>query len=470
MSEDRSVIEMICDRIIFGGQILLTIYHQGLDNEINNRRLNIVEKVGRYNLIFTETIISDAEIEDIVGWSAKESGLLTPESTKNPYSGGTCAYMVHYQYYNKPSLLFRFMKDKYVLKIPIEKLIQINSFIKKYTGFDIEKNPMFYGDVLLLKSYSKNYYAKNSDGIILKNVPIGSTVIVRFKKDEVIVLTKVVRISDENLETEIKSDKLWTFCDIEIFFNDELMYYEKDVSFARSIKLKMQIQDSGKRIRLNKIANNFTIKGNAGSHVTNIGELPDEFEEIMHASANEVKHRLNAEKTDEQVIFMKPKELKKAVNLIGDIMQEALDTIWIFDSYFTDINDINGMLDWIRILANCRAQTKNVVFYCKNLDNALDIEKLKNEIENDIELSVMLRDKNKIGVHFYQTRSPIHDRFVLTETNNTNAGLAMGTSFNSLDDHYYCIYKLSHKTSQLIWEELEEWMHKGNNLIKDEEM
>lgn len=460
---------MICDRIIYGGQALLTIFHQGFDDEVRERSLKKVEKVGSYNLVFTETQVQDDEIDNIVGWSIKEEGLLTPDSIINPYSEAACAHMTHYEFATKPSRLFKFSGDRYFLNISVDKLIHINEFIKKYTGLDIEKNPMLYGDTLVFKSHARNYRANKSEGIIVERLSAGSTVIVRFKKNDVIVSTKVVRSDHETEETEIKSDKPWTYHDIEIFMNDDLVYYRKDLSYMRHIQFNMQIKGMDKRIKLNKLADSYAIE-QGSNHVSNIGDPPNKYEEMVSASASEIKKRLDAEKPDNQVIFVKPGELHKAVDLIGSVMQSASNTIWIFDSYFTDVNDIKGMLDWIRILANCRAQSKNIVFYSKGPNNALDLDALKGEIARDSELSAILRTRKTLGIHFYQTKLPIHDRFVLTETDNINTGLAMGTSFNSLGGNHYCIFKLSHKASQTIWDELESWMINGNNLLKDEEV
>ncbi|MDR3600898.1 MAG: hypothetical protein P4L49_10545 [Desulfosporosinus sp.] len=461
---------MICDRIVYGGQSLLTVYHQGFDDEIKERRLKIVEKVGAYKLVFTETLVSDDELDNITNWSIKEEGLLTPDSTKNPYGEAACAYMIHYEYANKPLRIFNFSGDRYFLRIPVDKLIQINEFVKKYTGLDIDKNPMNYGDIFVYRSFACNYRANKEEGIVVESLPAGSTVIVRFKKSDIIVSTKVVRIDHETEETEIKAGKPWTYHDIEIFFDDELVYYRKDLSYIRRMQINMQIKEPQKRIRLNKIANSYAFERNGSGHVSNIGDPLEEYEEMMNASASEIKKRLNVEKADDQVTFMKPGEIQKAIDLIGSVMQTASDTIWIFDSYFTDVNGIKGMLDWIRILANCPAQSKNVTFYSKGPNNALDLVALKKEIERDAELGIILRTRNALGIHFYQTKSPIHDRFVLTETDKIYSGLAIGTSFNSLGDHYYCVFKLSHKASQTIWNELESWTINSNNLIKDEEV
>jgi len=175
--------------------------------------------------------------------------------------------MTHYMYVNKPSRIFEFSIDRYSLGISVDKLIQINEFVKKYIGLDIEKNPMYYGDIFIYRSYAINYHANKEEGIIVERLPAGSTVIVRFKKHDAIVSTKIVRINHETEETEIKSDKPWTYHDIEIFFDDVLVYYRKDLSYIRRMQLNMQLKGSEKRIRLNKIADNYAFERKGSSHV-----------------------------------------------------------------------------------------------------------------------------------------------------------------------------------------------------------
>jgi hypothetical protein len=102
---------MIRDRVTYGGQTLFTVYHQGFDDEIKGRCLKRIEKIGVYNLIFTETLVSDDEVDNISDWIMKEEGLLARDSAKNPYSS-SCAYMVHYEYVNKPSKLFSISENK----------------------------------------------------------------------------------------------------------------------------------------------------------------------------------------------------------------------------------------------------------------------------------------------------------------------------------------------------------------------
>ena len=72
-----------------------------------------------------------------------------------------------------------------------------------------------------------------------------------------------------------------------------------------------------------------------------------------------------------------------------------------------------------QILAYCKANTKNVVFYCKVIENSFDIGTIGDEIKKDMLLNDILRNKNEIGIHFYQTKSPyMTDRLYMTNQLN----------------------------------------------------
>jgi len=460
---------MICDKITYGGQTLLTIYHQGFDDEIGTRSLKTIKEIGSYNLVFTEKKVKDDIVDNITDWSVKEEGFLTPSASLNPYTNDACAYMTHFRFASKPSRLFKFCKNRYHLNITIDNLMEINKFIKKYTGLSIEKNPMLYGDIFVFKNQILDYHTNELDEIMVKDLPKGATAIVKFKKSDIIVSTKITKTASNAEEIVIKSDKPWEHFDIEMYENDELLYLKKDVTYIRHIQMNLQMSGIGKRVKLNKIGDSYTIEKN-NNIISNIGNPLDSFEEMMNSSTSEILKYLNAAKPNNQIVFIRPGELEKAIDLIGNVMQKANDVIWVFDSYFTDINDIRGMIDWIRILTNCKAPSKNLVFFCKSSDKALDLEGLKKEIRKDSVLNTIIRTRKTLGIHLYQTRMPIHDRFILTESDNINSGLAMGTSFNSLGNHHYCIYKLGHSTTQTIWNELESWMRSKNNLVKDGEV
>ena len=132
----------------------------------------------------------------------------------------------------------------------------------------------------------------------------------------------------------------------------------------------------------------------------------------------------------------------------------------------TDKNGISSILDWLRIVSKCPSKEKNLVFCCSNPDRALDINELICEIEKDSILKEMIRLKGDIGIHFYQAKSPIHDRFVLFKNVDTYGGINIGTSINSLERNHYCISKLSNSAAKIILCELTDWLFNGN-IISD---
>lgn len=460
---------MICDKVIYRGQTILTIYHQGLNCKSPNRRIKQSEKIGRYNLTFIETFAEDTEIENIKDWAFKEEGLIEPDSTKNPYSDVACAYMVHYSYAKKPLCIYFFKDNKYFLKISIDDYLRISEFIKKYTGMDMESNPMFYGDVFIFRCNEREYKHNKSNGIILENIPANSTVIVHFKNGDMVVSSKILTVETETENLEICSDEPWSSHDIEIFNGEKLIYYKKNASYIKSISLQTQIKERGKTVKLNKIGTEYTIEKESETRISHIGELIDKYEDILQTSSWEIIKEIKSEKPDDQVFLIKPGELSKATKLIGSALELAKDELWIFDSYLTDKKGMSKILDWLRIIANCYANSKNVIFYCGDSNNALNISEIKSEIEKDSILSTMLRNERGIGIHFYQVKSPIHDRFVLIKNNNEYCGLSIGTSLNSLDKNHFCISKLSHAASKIIYNELILWMKDGN-IILDEEV
>ena len=98
---------MICDKVIYGEQTILTIYHLGLDKDVPKRRIEKTEKIGRYSLKFIETFVEDKETENIKNWIAKDEGVIPPRKSLNPYGDSACAHIIHYSYLNKPSNIFK---------------------------------------------------------------------------------------------------------------------------------------------------------------------------------------------------------------------------------------------------------------------------------------------------------------------------------------------------------------------------
>lgn len=460
---------MVCDKIIYGGQILLTLYHQGFS--VSHSR-KITQKIGRYNLVFEETECSNDEVSIPVGWFMKEEGLISKDSFMNPYGSAACAYVEHFCYAIKPKRLFHIAESKseYRLNIQAKDFLKIGEFTEKYTGFPISKRIMNYGDVFVYQHHPRCYHAKQADGIVVHNLPENAMVIVRFQRNSIIVATKIVRTTVPTKEIEILADVLWNSHDIEIYVDDQLIFCARDVSYIRKIQLSFRVETGARKVKLDKIAELYQMEHLEEVHTSNINYDPDEIEEVLYKSDQLILKRLNAEYPDPGFEFIRPNEGDKALHLIGKTMQDALDGLWIFDSYFTDIHHIAKTIDWLRIIAQCKAREKHIVFFVKNEQNALDPSQLIEKIQSDHELERLLRNGSKLGIHLHQTNKPIHDRFVLTESHDMLSGLALGTSFNSLDENHYCIFRLKDYAAKIIWEELHSWMMEDGAILSEEEV
>lgn len=458
--------EMICDKVFFKGQAIITIYHQGVDDTLN-RRLKRTEKIGRYNLIFTETVVDDNEIDSIVGWNYTEEGLLEPSLNINPYRDAACARMRHFIYLTKPDCMFRFDKQ-YSLKISVKAFLFICEFIEKYLGMKLQAAPMLFGDVFVFMPNEKIVNHNKENGLIIKNIPADSTVITHFKNKNIIVYSKKEYVSSDAESIEIKPNVEWHMFDIEIFNGDKLIYYKRDASFIMEVNIGFNIKGEGKRIKQSKNGFDYIMNGDGDAETIRIGERKEEKELLSNSSLNIIKI-IKMESPDDQVFFIKPGEINLAKKIIGQVLESAQEELWIFDSYFTDRDDILKNLDWLRIIVNCKAKNKNIVFYQKDSSHALNIEEMKEKMEKDTVLQEIQRSRGKFGVHFYQEKQPIHDRFVVAVEKGEYKGLSIGTSFNSLDRNHYCISKLKPSAAKLIFEELKDWLN-DKHVVSDKEV
>lgn len=400
----------------------------------------------------------------------KEKGLISQDSPMNPYGSEACAQIIHYCYVTKPSRLFRLApsKSKYQLAIPTEDFLRIEDFVKKYTGFPIDKSPMYFGDVFIYEPYLRCYHAKNTEGIVVEHLPANAMVVVRFQRNTLVVASKIVCTQEPTERIEIPAGLPWDYHDIEIYVDDQLVFCQKDICYMRQFHLSLHIVEKKETIRLNKIAETYQIDHPDTVETINVGYDPNRIEEALNRSNSAIMKKLDVERPDPSCIFICPNEMDRAMTLIGKTMESALDKLWIFDSYFTDRNSLAKTMDWLRIITRCRAKEKSIVFFAKNNEKALSMDEMIEEIRKDHELVRTMHSNEQLGLHLYQTVSPIHDRFILMESEGAISGLAIGTSFNSLDKNHYCIFRLSGHAAKMIWNELCTWMEDGNIVSEQE--
>ncbi|PFX73143.1 hypothetical protein COL39_15450 [Bacillus cereus] len=461
---------MILNQVTYAGEEILNILHKGLDNQINtNRNLNAKRKIGRYNLIFNESFVSDDFLAKHSNYLLIDHGLLHPNHELNPYSGtinATCAFMTRYVSKIKPNKIIKTYDDRLELNIPSKDLLSINTFIKEYTGLDLNYNPILFGDTLLYEHTYINIQRNETNGIKLSRIAKKSMVIVKFKSKTAIVYTNVTLVAENTTDLEINSSVDWHSLDIEVYEDNSLVYFDYDVAFFDGFQLNLSILDRPKKVKLNMLDDFFELKSTSVLEEYPNGEVIEELEELFSKSNYQMRKKLLNEQERENITFIKPRETQKSISLISEFFQNTHGEIWIFDPYFTDISRFIKSLDWLRILSECIfSYPINIVFFCKNANNAYDYNTIKEAIETDSILKEKLNNKT-LNMNFIQVSSPIHDRFIIGKTNKDYSGLTIGTSLNSIDNNYFCINTLNHSAAQKVLTELTEYIEKDKIIGK----
>lgn len=451
--------KMVCDKIIFGGKTILKVYHTDF-SDIHTRKIICDRKFGRFNLEFHECTVPDDDIQKISGWISKEEGLLEPGVFPNPYGDRACTSMVHYIYDEKPTCLFKNKEDSYSLKISIQDFIAIAEFTEKYTGVKVQSEPMVYGDTFVFGFCDLDIKANEHNGITIKNIPSNATLSVVFKNNDIVVHSDIVN-PQNNECIEINCDVEWNNHDLYMYVDDKLIYSRKNLFYFRNFSLKTQLS-TNKTIPLRKIADEYVIKEYSSETISSKPEQSINSLDVINKANRAIIKLIDDEKPDKQILFISPGEFNKAMIFIGETLESAKGELWIFDPYFTDSEGLLKALDWLRIIVNCNAGNKNIVFFSKDPNKCLEINDLRKEINKDANLQDIVRRKKQLGICFHQTKSPIHDRFILVRNGVSYGGMILGTSFNSLDSNHYCLTKLSGNSAKTIYTELTDWLNSGN--------
>lgn len=199
-----------------------------------------------------------------------------------------------------------------------------------------------------------------------------------------------------------------------------------------------------------------------------IGTPPEPVQESLDEINRTLVRKMNNLKVSDKFLFVQPGERSVAMKKITDIIFRATDELWLIDSYFADKGSgLQQMTDWLRLIVNSYAVSKNIIFYCSNENKALNATQLKNHMKNDPIILNTIKSRQTEGIQLFQTKLAIHDRFLIIRNADEYLGLSIGTSFNSLNTNHYCIHVLAHKEAKEVLKILYDWM-KINVIAREE--
>lgn len=439
---------MICDKIIFDNETIITIYHSGFSDEKNTNKKKISDTIDGKEITFLEYYEpSDKALNDE---NLFEKGFLDTKSKYNVYrDGSNCAKYKRFSG-KLPCSIYDLTEDTPKLKLSLEHLDMIFEFIKKYTNLDMAQDITLFGDILVLEPRKLTIKSENECQIIsFENLETDMLITVNFYNSNATITLSIVETICASGTFKIEAPKDWSYIDISVFKDNKLYYKNSCVSFIKDFVLNTSMT-STKNIQLKKfgleetITTNYTEKIRVGNNTS--------YKKSNNDKLHNIQKQINIYYENKRIIFFKPNEEKKGLKELSSIFSNAKDELWIIDSYFSYNNKIGYPQDILKLIIESSAKSKYVVFFS---NNESEIENLDKSLLNDEEINRILTYK-KLNISFKQTNMAIHDRFIISKSQDSVSVYAIGTSFNSLVNNYYCLIKLGNADSQLIYDKLKD--------------
>ena len=439
---------MICDKIIFDNETIITIYHSGFSDEKNTNKKKISDTIDGKEITFLEYYEpSDKALNDE---NLFEKGFLDTKSKYNVYrDGSNCAKYKRFSG-ELPCSIYDLTENTPKLKLSLEHLDMIFEFIKKYTNLDMAQDITLFGDILVLEPRKLTIKSENECQIIsFKNLETDMLITVNFYNSNATITLSIVETICASGTFKIEAPKDWSYIDISVFKDNKLYYKNSCVSFIKDFVLNTSMT-STKNIQLKKfgleetITTNYTEKIRVGNNTS--------YKKSNNDKLHNIQKQINIYYENKRIIFFKPNEEKKVLKELSSIFSNAKDELWIIDSYFSYNNKIGYPQDILKLIIESSAKSKYVVFFS---NNESEIENLDKSLLNDEEINRILTYK-KLNISFKQTNMAIHDRFIISKSQDSVSVYVIGTSFNSLVNNYYCLIKLGDADSQLIYDKLKD--------------
>ena len=436
---------MICDKIIYNNETIITIYHKGFSDEKMIPRRMISENINGFTITFEEYYESSESILD--EHHCIDEGFLDVQSNINPYKDvSNCAIYKRHSG-ELPTTVFEILDNEIRLKKSIDDLDTMFTFIKKYTNLDVGNDISLLGDTLeyeLRKSIIKK--SKTDRYIMFENLAPNMYIGVNFYKYNTIVTSEVF-ISDAASSThKVITPDDWGYADITVYKDGTLYYKNSTFSLIKSVSISMNTYTT-KSVNLD----NFRVVSKINSYSSNEFTVGDKNTlSKTETSLSLIQHQINLNRQKKRIQFFKPNEEKRVLEEIAEIFSNAGEELLVFDPYFADGKSIGLNRDIIKLINSCNSKSKVVTFYSRdsnyinNLNSTLfNCEYFQNNLKN-----------SELNITFKQTNQPIHDRFIIAKNSKDLFAYVIGTSLNSIDDNYFCIIKLDNADSSVIYNEL----------------
>lgn len=455
---------MIENRIVFDGEEILCVYHKGVDDFVTVNHKEHTTLDGKLLEFIEQKVDTDVVLNKVSSLTSIQ-GVLSTGQDLNPYGHRVSAHCSHYIVTKKTSFLF--YRDAFTSN-DANILIEIFNFINTYCGLQLNKYPLYLGDIFIFEPTPVEVRGNELDGVdglTLTNLPVDSMLIVHFKSydnlgdTEYIVDTAIVNVERTDTCINVSSKHPWQSFDIFIYREGKLIYKSIDNFIMYLVHMAIDIQCEPVGLSLKRLGETVIQQPSEKFFIAEKMIDPNSLRAYNKQIVDNVA--LYADGVNKILYGGSDEDIQIEKDYIIRQLEDAADEIVICDSYFTDYRDDKDkdkIFEWLAILANTSAKSKTIVFYVTRKDGSNRAftadELLKNIPLHRAVANYYRNHNNSLGIRCIETKMPIHDRFIFTRTDKDVQCLVVGTSFNSLGENFHCIHQYTGTTAKSLYESI----------------
>jgi hypothetical protein len=396
----------------------------------------VKEPSGNYPLVFGSNFYSDKGIASIL--PKRKSGLLVWCQIDNE----------------------RKTDNKFVLSSVSKEMLAMQQLTMEFLGFDIIQKREHIGNIYL--SAPNPYFREveislstNPTGIFYKILtrnkdfePLKFRII--DKHGDAIALDKTFEITKQADIIELPHEP--HLFEVRFFNQDnDLISIHEPSTFLKSIQFGMSMKQADFHVKVETDKGNkeFVVEKFSKERPSLIGETKDFNSEYYFKNADKEREHIELAQRKEFIFYSGAKDEAEKSNLkenaksiIRDIINNANDTCYLCDPYFSSMDIVE------------------FAFQIKNSGVRINILNSKECISKDEanKIATVINEYNskpfgKIEVRILRGNSILHDRFIVTDKNIW----FIGSSFNEFGNRATCIAKVPGSSGKLIIKEIEKW-------------
>ena len=233
--------------------------------------------------------------------------------------------------------------------------------------------------------------------------------------------------------------------------NDDLIAIHEPATFLRAIQLGISMKQADFHVKVETEKGNkeFIVEKFSKEKPSVVGKTKDFNPEYYFKNADKERQHIELAESKKFIFYSgakdeaeKSKLKENAKSIIREIINNANDTCYLCDPYFSSMDIVE------------------FAFQIKNSGVKINILNSKEAVtkEESKKIANVINEYNskpfgKIEVRILRGNSILHDRFIVTDKNVW----FIGSSFNEFGNRATCIAKVPDSSSNLIIKEIEKW-------------